>query len=68
MPQHQTVGVCVQKLHSAPTLESLKQGHEKHLLDVLHAKFPQHISKMELDLHRFCVPKMIIYLYIHIYV
>jgi hypothetical protein len=37
MPQHQTVGVCVQKLLSAPTLESLKPGHEKHLPDVLHA-------------------------------
>jgi hypothetical protein len=50
----------LQKIHSAPTLENLKQGHEKHLLDVLHANFPQHFSKMELESHRFCVPKMII--------
>jgi|Cyp1metagenome_2_1107374.scaffolds.fasta_scaffold60219_6 hypothetical protein len=60
MTQHQTVGVCVQILHSGPTHESFKQGHEKHLPDVLHAFFPQQFSKMELESHKFCDLKMMI--------
>ena len=47
-------------LHSGPTHESFKQGHEKHLPDVLHAFFPQQFSKMELESHKFCDLKMMI--------